>query len=319
MSFRPSSLCVRRRHRADQLARRVLALLARHRLADTSLGASARPRSTCPRGSSASRGCRIDLLLADDRDVVLRLARRDARAAARCRRSGRSPCPTCCRCTRSAGIERELLAGGRSGAQLARPTFGFGRYSSTSTTRTGSRPSIAKWFCVEAIVVGLAGLRRPSAPPSNQGAFDVRRRKHVVADAVADAPGLASARTRSARRRRRRRCPAAPTPACAIVRPWYSISSTSWPWLPGRVSGTPSRSAVRAPTYATLSHVTFESGFGSSCSQPLLAKRPSRIVGSGRKTISYPPAPARRAGGSGVAVGAGRRRRARRTRRTCRA
>src|SRR5207237_3399694 len=29
------------------------------------------------------------------------------------------------------------------------------------------------------------------------------------------------------------------------------------------------------------------SGFGNSCNQPLLAKRPSKIVGSARKTISY--------------------------------
>src|SRR5262249_30205548 len=40
----------------------------------------------------------------------------------------------------------------------------------------------------------------------------------------------------------------------------------------------------------TLSQVTFESGLGSSCSQPLLACRPSRIVGSGWKTISMPAA-----------------------------
>src|SRR6185436_13394599 len=30
------------------------------------------------------------------------------------------------------------------------------------------------------------------------------------------------------------------------------------------------------------------SGFGSSCSQPLFAYLPSKIVGSGRKTISMP-------------------------------
>src|SRR3954467_12932608 len=42
-------------------------------------------------------------------------------------------------------------------------------------------------------------------------------------------------------------------------------------------------------TQAVGSHVTFVSGFGSSCSQPLLAKRPSQTVGSGRKMISRPP------------------------------
>src|SRR5262249_44240820 len=60
--------------------------------------------------------------------------------------------------------------------------------------------------------------------------------------------------------------------------------------LPGRSTGMPSDSAVFTPLYATLSHVIFESGLGNSCSQPLLAKRPSRIVGSGRKTTSKPGA-----------------------------
>src|SRR5205814_2622255 len=38
----------------------------------------------------------------------------------------------------------------------------------------------------------------------------------------------------------------------------------------------------------TLSQVTFDSGLGISCSQPLFAKRPSRIIGSGRNRISRP-------------------------------
>ena len=46
-----------------------------------------------------------------------------------------------------------------------------------------------------------------------------------------------------------------------------------------------------------MSHVTFDSGFGSSCSQPLLMYRPSSTFGSGRNTISRPleppPAPQR--------------------------
>src|SRR6266536_1750859 len=37
-----------------------------------------------------------------------------------------------------------------------------------------------------------------------------------------------------------------------------------------------------------LSHVSFVMGFGSSCSQPLLANRPSSTDGSFRKTISIP-------------------------------
>src|SRR5882672_12674715 len=47
--------------------------------------------------------------------------------------------------------------------------------------------------------------------------------------------------------------------------------------------------AVLGLTSATLSQVIFVSGFGSSCNQPLFAKRPSKIVGSGRKTSSKEP------------------------------
>ena len=39
---------------------------------------------------------------------------------------------------------------------------------------------------------------------------------------------------------------------------------------------------------AALSHVSLVSGLGNSCSQPLLANRPSQIVGSGQKVISSP-------------------------------
>src|SRR5437762_7587526 len=41
-------------------------------------------------------------------------------------------------------------------------------------------------------------------------------------------------------------------------------------------------------TQAVGSHVIFVSGLGSSCSQPLFAKRPSQMVGSGLKMISRP-------------------------------
>src|SRR5580698_6491345 len=37
-----------------------------------------------------------------------------------------------------------------------------------------------------------------------------------------------------------------------------------------------------------LSHVSLVSGFGNSCNHPLFAKRPSQMVGSGRKIISSP-------------------------------
>ncbi len=37
---------------------------------------------------------------------------------------------------------------------------------------------------------------------------------------------------------------------------------------------------------AALSHTSLVTGLGSSCNQPLLPKRPSQMVGSGRKVIS---------------------------------
>src|SRR5947209_3639590 len=49
-------------------------------------------------------------------------------------------------------------------------------------------------------------------------------------------------------------------------------------------------SAVRGLIIAALSQVSDVSGFGSSCSHPLFAKRPSQIVGSRRKMISSPVA-----------------------------
>jgi hypothetical protein len=58
------------------------------------------------------------------------------------------------------------------------------------------------------------------------------------------------------------------------------------------VLSTLSRSAVAGLTKTALSHVSLLRGFGSSWSQPLLAKRPSRIDGSLRNEISKPPAPA---------------------------
>src|SRR5260370_41693529 len=44
--------------------------------------------------------------------------------------------------------------------------------------------------------------------------------------------------------------------------------------------------AVFALTSATLSEVIFAKGFGNSCNEPLFAKRPSKMVGSVRKTNS---------------------------------
>src|SRR4051812_19965817 len=48
------------------------------------------------------------------------------------------------------------------------------------------------------------------------------------------------------------------------------------------------RSARAGLISAALSHVSFVNGLGSSCNQPLWANRPSQMLGSGRKIISYP-------------------------------
>ena len=61
------------------------------------------------------------------------------------------------------------------------------------------------------------------------------------------------------------------------VRPssFSSTTSAKWPWPAAFVRMPPSLSAVCGPMNAALSQVSLLSGFGSSCSQPLFAKRPS--------------------------------------------
>src|SRR5580700_3821025 len=74
-----------------------------------------------------------------------------------------------------------------------------------------------------------------------------------------------------------------------------------WPCSPPCIAGVPaafSFSAVAGLTSTALSHVSLVIGLGSSCSQPLFAKRPSRIDGSLRKETSRPEA-----AGAGVAAG----------------
>src|SRR6516164_6491763 len=51
----------------------------------------------------------------------------------------------------------------------------------------------------------------------------------------------------------------------------------------------PRRCDVAGLQCAALSQVSYVNGLGSSCSQPLLAKRPSQTLGSGRKASSRPP------------------------------
>ena len=63
-------------------------------------------------------------------------------------------------------------------------------------------------------------------------------------------------------------CPGCSHAGACSVRPFQVIST----WSP---FFTPSFDAVAGETSTALSHVIFVSGFGVSCSQPLLAKRPS--------------------------------------------
>ena len=72
----------RRRHRADHFARRVLALLTRQRLVIRGLARVGSPSKYVSTRSQCISRLRLDLRLADDRDVVFRHARRDADAAA---------------------------------------------------------------------------------------------------------------------------------------------------------------------------------------------------------------------------------------------
>ena len=79
------------------------------------------------------------------------------------------------------------------------------------------------------------------------------------------------------------------------VCPRYFKSTTSlriWPCSPPCAEGRPptaSFAAVAGLTITALSHVSFVIGLGSSCSQPLFAKRPSRMHGSGRNEMSSEP------------------------------
>ena len=60
--------------------------------------------------------------------------------------------------------------------------------------------------------------------------------------------------------------------------------------------------AVATPISAALSQVIFVVKSGSSCSQPLLANRPSKTFGQGKKVTSVPAAAAGMAGRLAEAV-----------------
>ena len=81
------------RDRAHHFAGRVLALLARHRL-EVRVGSVERTGEIAIDAQPVHLAIAAHLLLADDGDVVLGDAGDDARHAARCTCSCRSPCPT---------------------------------------------------------------------------------------------------------------------------------------------------------------------------------------------------------------------------------
>ena len=143
-------------------------------------------------------------------------------------------------------------------------------------------------------------VRAISAPPSNHGACDVRSANTSTPTPLptrpARVPAVAEVHDDDVVGR------AGQDPDRHVERcgPDSVISSTSGRRCRTRNTGMPCASAVFGLMYATLSHVTFDSGFGSSCSQPLLAKRPSRTCGSGRKTISMPGLAADRRGAGAV-------------------
>src|SRR5436190_23977092 len=98
-------------------------------------------------------------------------------------------------------------------------------------------------------------------------------------------------------------CPGWGQTAALSVRPPTvnsAIGATARPCSPPPVDwirGTsPSRSAVFGLTMIALSQVSLVIGLGNSWSQALLANRPSKIVGSGRKLSSRPAAGALYAG-----------------------
>jgi len=116
----------------------------------------------------------------------------------------------------------------------------------------------------------------------------------VEADARADAAALAAA-VAEVHRDRGVRVAGRIQAGASALRPSTSISTRS-------PLAIPSRPAIAGPRYAALSQVIFDSGFGSSWSQPLLAKRPSWIVGSDETTAPRGPrrsrAQAKRSAGS---------------------
>ena len=143
------------------------------------------------------------------------------------------------------------------------------------------------------VLAPCAVLASRARPPV---AFTVTPEAAHIAAAVrsAEASNPTPVPTRPARVRPYPRCTATVSSAWpgtihagpATVRPPAATSTTS-------SLRTPSRAAVAGLSCTVLSQVSFVNGFGSSCSQPRLAKPPSWTVGSGLSTRSRPAAAAR--------------------------
>ncbi len=118
-----------------------------------------------------------------------------------------------------------------------------------------------------------------SAPPT--GAAGRHRSRRRCRRRPARAPAIAERQ----RRRHLRPGRGAPTPAASMLRP-ATLARTRSPVAKPDCSASPGRAC------SALSQVSLVNGRGSSCSQPLLAKRPSSTAGSTANTAVKAEAPA---------------------------
>ena len=174
-------------------------------------------------------------------------------------------------------VERHRPAAGSSPMLAARSRVLRGTRSSVA--RADERAALHGVVVLRAwrarCVAPVFAQRRARAPI--HGASLGAERVGVEADAGRRRGRRACGRSRGATRdavRRHARARSRPARAPCGRR---SASSTTSPFA------RPSRSAVAGATSAALSQVSLVSGRGSSCSQPLFAKRPSTTSGSGRK------------------------------------
>ncbi len=164
-------------HRADVLARRVLAVHAQDRLVEGLRALAPGPRSSGRRGSSASRG-RGPPAPCPPPGCCSPPGRRPRRHCSRCTRSDRSPCPRRAPRTCGAGTWRGRASaarpssGRRGGPSRARPASPPGRCAAPAPARGRSRPSSSGPGCRR-----CARSRRSSRPRARaavQGASLVR-------------------------------------------------------------------------------------------------------------------------------------------------